>query len=130
MPELVCCGIAVPAVAEQSNTRAAESVAVATGEACDCFRGLTLTLSSVLPLLLPLVLSLPRSALCWSLRRVASSHGLRWQLPSLRHSGHTCRRLCTGALVCLLVWCRRRAHVHDVLRNPAILHSAGMAEPA
>ncbi len=58
MPESVCCGIAVPAVAKQSNTRAAESVAVATGEACDCFRGLTLTLSSALPLLLPLVLSL------------------------------------------------------------------------
>ncbi len=58
MPESVCCGIAVPAVAEQSNTRAAESVSVATGEACDCFRGLTLTLLSALPLLLPLVLSL------------------------------------------------------------------------
>ncbi len=38
-PESVCCGIAVPAVAEQSNMRAAESVAVATGEACDCFCG-------------------------------------------------------------------------------------------
>ncbi len=38
-PESVFCGIAVPAVAKQSNTREAESVAVATGEACDCFCG-------------------------------------------------------------------------------------------
>ncbi len=59
MPESVCCGIAVPAVDEQSNTRAAESVAVATGEACDCFCGHRFcSLPSALPLLLPLVLSL------------------------------------------------------------------------
>ncbi len=49
----------MPAVDEQSNTRAAESVAVATGEAWDCFCGHRLcSLPSALPLLLPLVLSL------------------------------------------------------------------------
>ncbi len=125
-PESVCFGIAVLAVAKQSNTRAAKSVAVATGEDCDCFCGHWLcSLPPVLPLLLPLVPSLSLA-----------------QFYAGPYSFQVCGIQASGFQVTLAdvfvperwsaCWSGARGEltIHDVLRNPAILHSADMAEPA
>ncbi len=124
-PESVCCGNAVPAVAEQSNTREAESVAF-----------VALTLPSTLPFLLPRVLSLSLAQLC------AGPYG---ELPAdtvCFSSFQICRIQASGFQVMLAdvfvpecwsaCWSGAGGEltIHDVLRNPAILHSADMAEPA
>ncbi len=137
MPESVFCGIAVPAVAKQSNTRVAESVAVATGEACDCFCGHRLcSLPSSLPLLLPLVPSLSLAQF------YAGPYGEPPADMVCGGSFQVCGIQASGFQVTLAdvfvperwsaCWSDARGEltIHDVLRNPAILHSGDMAEPA